>query len=147
MDFLQSDYSKAGLKMHRKFQKKRVIFRSWEACTISRPFFRSFLCKTAPRRPHLKNKGSLVFIGHTPVLARMKFPFGKVFNSSGAINGLLIICRLWLGLFFPLDIEPDNTVLFPNAFDKISALSEFGAKPPNKISWQLSMIILEPSFP
>ena len=73
--------------------------------------------------------------------------FRSIQIRISAINGLLIICRLWLGSFFPLDIEPDNTVLFPNAFDKISALSEFGAKPPNKISWQLSMIILEPSFP
>ena len=55
--------------MHRKFQKKRVIFRSWEACTISRPFFRSFLCKTAPRRPHLKNKSKPVRdrLAHAPL--------------------------------------------------------------------------------
>ena len=76
MDFLQSDYSKAGLKMHRKFQKKRVIFRSWEACTISRPFFRSFLCKTAPRRPHLKNKSKPVRdrLAHAPLKTARRRP-------------------------------------------------------------------------
>lgn len=36
--------------------------------------------------------------------------------------------------FFPRLMEPDNTVLFPNAFDRISALSELGANPPNKTS-------------
>lgn len=62
--------------MHRKFQKKRVIFRSWEACTISRPFFRSFLCKTAPRRPHLKNKSKPVRdrLAHAPLKTARRRP-------------------------------------------------------------------------
>ena len=73
-------------------------------------------------------------MGQIPVFANTKCPLGSVFNSSGAINGRLIIWRLWLGSFFPLEMEPDKTVLFPSAFDKISALSELGAKPPNKMS-------------
>lgn len=58
-----------------------------------------------------------------------------------------IIFRLWPGSFFSLLMEPDNTVLFPRALDNTFALSEFGANPPNRISWQLSMMISLPSFP
>ena len=86
-------------------------------------------------------------MGWQPVFARIKRPLGSVFNSSGSISGRPIICRLWLGSFFPLLMEPDSTVRLPNALERMSALSEFGAKPPNRISWQLSMIMLEPSFP
>lgn len=86
-------------------------------------------------------------MGWHPVFARMKWPFGRDFSSSGVIRGRWIICRLLLGSFFPLLTEPDSTVLFPSAFDNTSALSEFGAKPPNRMSWQLSTMISLPSFP
>ena len=86
-------------------------------------------------------------MGQHPVLARMKCPLGSGFSSSGDINGRPIICRLWLGSFFPLEMEPDSTVLFPRALERMSALSELGAKPPKRMSWQLSIMMLEPSFP
>ena len=77
--------------MHRKFQKKRVIFRSWEACTISRPFFRSFLCKTAPRRPHLKNKSKPVRdrLAHAPLkTARRRPRFRQICMISAVAHSL-----------------------------------------------------------
>ena len=77
--------------MHRKFQKKRVIFRSWEACTISRPFFRSFLCKTAPRRPHLKNKSKPVRdrLAHAPLkTARRRPRFRQIYMISAVAHSL-----------------------------------------------------------
>jgi len=46
----------------------------------------------------------------------------------------IIICRLWLEVLSPLDMEPDSTVRFPSTFGKISALSELSATPTNRIS-------------
>ena len=97
--------------------------------------------------PHFKNSFSLVRMGWLPVLDTIKFPLGRDFNSSGVISGLCIIWRAWLGSFFPRLMEPDITVLFPRLLDSASADSEFGAKPPKMVSWQLSMMISAPSFP
>ena len=45
-------------------------------------------------------------MGWTPVLATIKLPLGMDFSSSGVISGRSIICRLWDGSFFPLEMEP-----------------------------------------
>lgn len=77
-------------------------------------------------------------MGCCPVFWTIKFPLGMDFSSSGVSSGRSIICRLWLGSFFPRLTDPDRTVRFPSALDSTSAVWLFGAKPPKMVSWQLS---------
>lgn len=68
----------------------------------------------------------------------IKLPFGIDFSSSALIRGLSVICKLCDGSFLLLETEPVITVLVPNAFEIISAVSDVGAKPPAIVIWQLS---------
>ena len=70
-----------------------------------------------------------------------KLSFGSDFNSSGVISGRSVICNDCEGSFLPRLTEPVRTVRFPRALERISAEEEFGAKPPNKVSCVLSMIV------
>ena len=63
--------------------------------------------------PHLKNSLSFTFIGFTPVFITINWPFGMDFSSSGVMRGRSIICRDWLGSFFPRLTEPERAVLLP----------------------------------
>ena len=86
-------------------------------------------------------------MGWKPVFITINVPFGKDFSSSGVISGRSVICNDCDGSFLPLLTEPVRTVRFPRALERISAEEEFGAKPPNKVSWVLSMIMSALSFP
>ena len=86
-------------------------------------------------------------MGWHPVFCTMKLPLGMDLSSSAVSRGRSIICRLWLGSFFPRLTEPESTVRLPRAFEKVSAASLLGAKPPQITSWQLSIRMDAPSLP
>ena len=97
--------------------------------------------------PQSRNNRSFVCIGCLPVFMTTKVPFGMAFSSSAVMSGRSIICRLSLGLSLLRLTEPERTVLLPRAFERTSAVCEFGARPPKIVSCTLSTMISAPSLP
>ena len=97
--------------------------------------------------PQSRNSRSRVCMGWEPVFMTINCPLGIDFSSSAVMRGRSIICKLWLGSFFPLLMEPDRTVRLPRALESTSAVWLLGAKPPKIVSCTLSWMISAPSLP